>query len=104
MNVVQEMLLKNRELLLCCKQRPHAGDIAEAARLLRSTQRPVPETLLRKISVALIDNAKEHSKNTEACGLMLETDRDNDIGNKLYSKTSFEPDNDHNYYFWEVEN
>lgn len=53
------------------------------------------------ISVALIDNAKEHCKKTNACGLMLETARDNDIGNRLYPRTGFELDNDHNYYFWE---
>jgi len=56
------------------------------------------------ISVALINKAKEHCKKTEACGLMLETAKDNDIGNKLYPGTGFELDTDHNYYFWEAEN
>jgi len=56
------------------------------------------------ISVALINKAKEHCKETGACGLMLETAKDNDIGNQLYPKTNFGLDNDHNYYFWEAEN
>ncbi|HQX74498.1 MAG TPA: GNAT family N-acetyltransferase, partial [Chitinophagaceae bacterium] len=51
------------------------------------------------ISVALINKAKEHCKETGACGLMLETAKDNDIGNQLYPKTNFGLDNDHNYYF-----
>lgn len=55
------------------------------------------------ISVALINKAKEHCKKTGACGLMLETAKDNDIGNKLYPRTSFELDTDHNFYFWDAE-
>jgi GNAT superfamily N-acetyltransferase len=54
------------------------------------------------ISVALIDKAKEHSKLTNACGLMLETAKTNDIGNNLYPKTGFVLDQDHNYYSWDV--
>ena len=36
------------------------------------------------ISVALIDKAKEHCKQTRACGLILETAKDNKVGNNLY--------------------
>ncbi|MFT4761134.1 MAG: ribosomal protein S18 acetylase RimI-like enzyme [Paraglaciecola sp.] len=54
------------------------------------------------ISVKLIDKAKELAKNTNAAGLMLETAKSNDIGNKLYSRTGFELDAGHNYYSWEV--
>jgi GNAT superfamily N-acetyltransferase len=54
------------------------------------------------ISVALIDKAKEHCRITNACGLMLETTKTNDIGNNLYPKTGFVLDQDHNYYSWDV--
>ncbi|TDL99529.1 MAG: GNAT family N-acetyltransferase [Flavobacteriaceae bacterium] len=53
------------------------------------------------ISVLLIEKAKELSRNTHACGLILETAKTNHIGNKLYPKTGFELDQDHNYYAWE---
>jgi ribosomal protein S18 acetylase RimI-like enzyme len=52
------------------------------------------------ISILLIDKAKELSKKTNACGLILETEKSNIIGNKLYSKTNFKLDELHNYYFW----
>ncbi len=54
------------------------------------------------LSVLLIDQAKEHCKNTDACGLMLETARLNQIGNQLYPKTGFVLDVDHNYYSWDA--
>ncbi len=52
-------------------------------------------------SIALIEKAKEHCKNTSACGLILETAKSNTIGNNLYPKVGFELDKDHNYYSWD---
>ena len=37
---------------------------------------------------------------TNACGLLLETEKTNLIGNQLYPRTGFEVDNEHNYYNW----
>jgi GNAT superfamily N-acetyltransferase len=54
------------------------------------------------ISVALINAAKTLCKESNACGMMLETAKTNEIGNNLYPKTGFELDNDHNYYSWDV--
>ena len=54
------------------------------------------------ISVALIDAAKNLCRETQACGMMLETAKSNVIGNKLYPATGFELDGDHNYYSWDV--
>ncbi len=54
------------------------------------------------VSVALIDAAKELCRTTESCGMMLETAKDNIIGNKLYHKTGFSLDADHNYFEWEA--
>ncbi|WP_271711513.1 GNAT family N-acetyltransferase [Marinigracilibium pacificum] len=54
------------------------------------------------ISVALINRAKKLAKETNAVGLMLETEKSNDIGNNLYPKTGFTLDKDHNYYSWEL--
>ncbi|CAN5663607.1 GNAT family N-acetyltransferase [soil metagenome] len=53
-------------------------------------------------SIALIDACKDLCRKTGACGLMLETAKDNIIGNTLYKKTGFTLDNDHNYYEWET--
>jgi GNAT superfamily N-acetyltransferase len=54
------------------------------------------------ISLQLIDAAKAHCIETKACGLLLETAKTNVIGNKLYPKTGFSLDTDHNYYWWQV--
>ena len=54
------------------------------------------------ISVALIDTAKEYSKQTGACGLILETAKANKIGNSLYPRAGFVLDQEHNYYSWDI--
>lgn len=52
------------------------------------------------VSVSLINQAKELSQSTKAAGLILETSKSNTIGNKLYPKTGFILDTEHNYYSW----
>lgn len=52
------------------------------------------------LSVALIDQSKQWCQETGACGLMLETEKTNDVGNKLYPRCGFEYDGLHNYYHW----
>jgi hypothetical protein len=42
-------------------------------------------------------------KEPEAGGLMPETARSNDIGNKRYPKTGFVLDEEHHYYYWNVD-
>ena len=54
------------------------------------------------VSVRLIDEAKELVRDTNSYGMMLETGRTNDIGNKLYPRSGFELDVDHNFYSWEA--
>ncbi len=52
------------------------------------------------LSVAIIDRCKQWCAETGACGLMLETEKTNDIGNQLYPRCGFEYDGLHNYYHW----
>jgi GNAT superfamily N-acetyltransferase len=52
-------------------------------------------------SVALIERAKEHCRQTGGCGLILETAKSNTMGNKLYPRAGFTLDSDHNYYSWD---
>lgn len=52
------------------------------------------------LSVALIDRSKAWCAETGACGLMLETEKTNEIGNKLYPRCGFAYDGLHNYYHW----
>ncbi|MGN8226050.1 GNAT family N-acetyltransferase [Gracilimonas sp. BCB1] len=61
-----------------------------------------PDYRGRGISKKLIDVAKELCRNTRACGMMLETEKSNDIGNNLYPKTGFKLDTKHNFYTWDV--
>jgi ribosomal protein S18 acetylase RimI-like enzyme len=53
---------------------------------------------------ALLEAAKEFSKNTNACGLMLETAKTNTSANNLYLKNNWILDEEHNYYSWELKN
>lgn len=61
-----------------------------------------PEERSKGISIALIEKAKELCRNSNSCGMMLETAKSNIIGNNLYPKTGFELDEDHNYYSWNI--
>ncbi len=55
------------------------------------------------ISIQLIERAKQLCIESLAAGMMLETAKSNTIGNKLYPKTGFICDQEHNYYTWDVE-
>jgi len=59
-----------------------------------------PDYRGKGLSVALIERAKKWCDETGACGLMLETEKTNDIGNTLYPRCGFEYDGLHNYYYW----
>jgi GNAT superfamily N-acetyltransferase len=59
-----------------------------------------PDYRGRGLSVALIDRSKQWCEETGACGLMLETEKTNNIGNQLYPRCGFAFDGLHNYYHW----
>lgn len=52
------------------------------------------------VSVGLIDKAKELVIKTKACGMFLETEKTNIIGNNLYPKTGFKQNEGSNFYQW----
>lgn len=60
-----------------------------------------PEYRGKNVGVRLMENAKQLAVATQACGLILETAKSNEIGNALYPKVGFQLDQDHNYYFWD---
>lgn len=60
----------------------------------------LPDYRGKGLSVALIDRSKQWATETGACGLMLETEKTNTIGNQLYPRCGFEYDAAHNYYHW----
>ena len=51
------------------------------------------------ISKMLINQAKDLCQKTNACGVLLETETTNDIGNNLYPAAGFELEAN-NFYFW----
>lgn len=61
-----------------------------------------PDHRGKGISLALVDAAKELCRTSGSCGMMLETAKNNIIGNSLYEKTGWELDVEHNFYFWAV--
>jgi len=54
------------------------------------------------ISKELIDAAKVHAHKTSAAGILLETEKTNEVGNQLYPATGFVLYNDTNFYWWDV--
>ena len=62
-----------------------------------------PESRGLGAAAALIEAAKDLCRSTRSCGMILETAKDNTIGNKLYPRTGFSLDEDHNYFEWETE-
>ncbi len=52
------------------------------------------------ISKKLIDVAKSLCRETNAAGLFLETEKNNDIANRLYKKEKFGLEDHHNFYYW----
>jgi len=61
----------------------------------------LPEFRGKTVGRQLIDHCKEFARESNAIGLLLETEKLNFPGNKLYQRTGFKLDNEHNYYFWE---
>lgn len=61
-----------------------------------------PEYRSKGISIGLINKAKELVEKSKACGMYLETEKSNLIGNNLYPKTGFELNKDANFYEWNV--
>jgi len=55
----------------------------------------------RGISKQLIDAAKQLAKETNAAGIMLETEKTNIIGNKLYPSCDFISYDKNNFYWWQ---
>ena len=53
----------------------------------------------QQISKKLIAAAKDTCRETNGCGILLETEKNNSIGNNLYPKTGFHLE-ENNFYFW----
>ncbi|WP_312508116.1 GNAT family N-acetyltransferase [Chryseobacterium culicis] len=51
-------------------------------------------------SKELIEKAKELCRSSKACGILLETGKNNDIGNQLYPSCGFERYDSVNFYEW----
>ena len=51
-------------------------------------------------SKLLIERSKELVIESKACGMMLETEKSNDIANKLYPSTGFKKNELSNFYEW----
>jgi len=63
----------------------------------------LPEFRGRDISKKLIAAARMLAKQTGAAGILLETEKTNDIGNRLYPAAGFQLYQETNFYWWENE-
>ncbi|MEO0874257.1 MAG: GNAT family N-acetyltransferase, partial [Bacteroidota bacterium] len=52
------------------------------------------------LSLALLDAGKQLCRETNACGVMLETEKSNTIGNQLYPRAGFKQNNASNFFEW----
>lgn len=52
------------------------------------------------LSLLLLDAGKDLCRQTNACGVMLETEKSNDIGNQLYPRAGFQQNEASNFYEW----
>jgi GNAT superfamily N-acetyltransferase len=59
-----------------------------------------PESRSKGVSIGLIEKAKALVLESNACGMFLETEKSNLIGNNLYPKTGFELNRGSNFYEW----
>jgi len=59
-----------------------------------------PGSRTKGVSIGLIEKAKALVGESNACGMFLETEKSNLIGNKLYPKTGFKLNTDSNFYEW----
>ncbi len=59
-----------------------------------------PDARSKGVSIGLIERAKQLVKETNACAMVLETEKSNVIGNNLYPKTGFELNQGSNFYEW----
>lgn len=61
----------------------------------------LPEYRNAHIGRALLDYCKSIAKNENLAGIMLETEKSNQVGNHLYPGAGFQFNADSNFYFWE---
>ena len=61
----------------------------------------LPEYRGKHISKQLIDSAKQLVHETGAAGILLETEKSNEIGNYVYSSAGFVRYDETNFYWWQ---
>ncbi len=59
-----------------------------------------PDYRSKGVSIGLIEKAKTLVRESGACGMFLETEKTNMIGNNLYPKTGFSLNEASNFYEW----
>ena len=60
-----------------------------------------PEARNQAIGKKLILHAQEYAREKKYAGVMLETEKSNDIGNHLYPSMGFHLESGSNFYFWD---
>lgn len=60
----------------------------------------LPKARSKGYSLQLLEQAKVLCRATDACGVLLETEKSNIIGNKLYPRAGFQQNEGSNFYEW----
>ena len=59
-----------------------------------------PDHRGKGLSLQLLDAGKQLCRETNACGVLLETEKSNTIGNQLYPRADFKMNEGSNFYEW----
>lgn len=110
---LQERLTKNDSVIFCCFKNNEALGFTQLYPSFSSTRMKrlwilndlyiSPEARGQGYSKKLIDKTKSFALETDACGILLETETSNLIGNKLYPRMGFDLEQN-NFYFWTAKN
>jgi ribosomal protein S18 acetylase RimI-like enzyme len=108
---LKERLLNNDSIIFVAQQENTLAGFTQLYPLFSSTRMKriwllndlyvLPEFRGNGISHQLINAAKDLAIQSGAAGLLLETEKTNNIGNRLYPSAGFTLYNETNFYWWE---
>ena len=109
---LEERIYKNESVIFVAEEKEILTGFTQLFPLFSSTRMQrswllndlyvLPGFRGKGISKELIDAAKQHAFETDAAGILLETEKTNEVGNQLYPATGFVLYNETNFYWWDA--
>lgn len=109
---LEERISKNESAVFVCENEGQLTGFVQLYPLFSSTRMKRfwllndlfvhPDFRQQGIAELLIERSKKLCIDSDACGMMLETEKTNMPGNNLYPKMGFVLEKNHNFYNWDV--